>query len=65
MPRDRHVGCTETHTLRVPEVIGWGDFSHGSYLITEYLQFGGRVDQAEMGRLLAQMHRARPQVSTL
>eukprot|EP00892_Ulva_mutabilis_P007607 jgi/Ulvmu1/5218/UM022_0011.1 len=49
-----------THTLRVPEVIDWGNFAHGSYLITEYLEFGGRVDQADMGRLLAQMHLAAP-----
>lgn len=52
----------DTNTLRVPEVIGWGDYTHGSYLITEYLEFGGRADQAEMGRLLAQMHLATPKV---
>eukprot|EP01025_Chloroclados_australasicus_P066022 TRINITY_DN9022_c0_g1_i1.p1 TRINITY_DN9022_c0_g1~~TRINITY_DN9022_c0_g1_i1.p1 ORF type:complete len:419 (-),score=21.38 TRINITY_DN9022_c0_g1_i1:53-1309(-) len=50
----------DTHTLRVPEVIAYEDYANGSYLITEYLKFGGRCDQAELGRQLARMHKATP-----
>jgi Fructosamine kinase len=49
-----------THSLRVPKVISWGDTKQGSYLATEHLWFGGRADQAELGRQLARMHKAAP-----
>jgi fructosamine-3-kinase len=48
----------------VPKVIDYGDSSRGSYLVTEFLKFGGSVDQAEMGLRLALMHKAPPKVCT-
>lgn len=51
-----------TNSLRIPKVLAWGDTSDGSYLIIEHLNFGGRADQAEMGRQLALMHKAEPKV---
>ena len=54
--------CADTNTLRIPEVIRVGDFKGGSFLVTEYLNFGGRADQAELGEALARMHLATPAV---
>lgn len=34
----------------------------GSFIIMEFLEFGARSDQAELGRRLAQMHLATPTV---
>ena len=39
-----------------------GDYKGGSFLVTEYLNFGGRADQAELGKALAEMHLATPAV---
>ena len=52
----------ETNTLRIPEVFMVGDYKGGSFLVTEYLNFGGRADQAELGKALAEMHLATPAV---
>ena len=54
--------CAATNSLRIPKVLAWGDTSNGSYLIIEHLNFGGRADQADMGRQLALMHKAEPKV---
>lgn len=54
--------CAETETLRIPKVISVGDYSGGSFLVTEYLNFGGRADPAELGKALAHMHLATPKV---
>lgn len=54
--------CVDTGAMRIPKVIGVGDTRGGSFLVTEYLNFGGRADQAALGRALAQMHLATPVV---
>lgn len=36
----------------------------GTFIIMEYLDFGGRGSQADLGAALAQMHSATPQVSS-
>mmetsp|Transcript_11074 Transcript_11074/g.35280 ORF Transcript_11074/g.35280 Transcript_11074/m.35280 type:complete len:374 (-) Transcript_11074:1762-2883(-) len=48
-------------SMAVPEVFAFEDGSNGgSFLIMEYMDMGGRVDQEEFGRLMAQMHLAEP-----
>lgn len=48
--------------LRIPKVFHWGDASsdRGSYLIMEYLKFGGSSGQKSLGKAMAQMHLASP-----
>lgn len=53
-------GRADTGTVRIPEVVAVGDLSHGSYIVLEHLTFGGRGDQADLGRALARMHAAVP-----
>ena len=43
-------------------MVATGDTAAGSFLVTEFLEFGGRFDQAAMGRELARMHKATPNV---
>lgn len=48
-----------TESVVVPEVLAFGDGDGGgSYLIMQYLEFGGRADPREFGRKMAQMHLA-------
>lgn len=48
-----------TDSVVVPEVLAFGDGDGGgSYLIMQYLEFGGRADPREFGRKMAQMHLA-------
>ena len=56
---------TDTHTLRVPHVYTTGLLDGprpGSFIVMEALDLSGRVDQAALGRALAHMHLATPQV---
>ena len=46
-----------SNTLRVPEPVCWGDNGQSAWLVMENLQFGGRGDQAALGKGLAAMHR--------
>jgi hypothetical protein len=49
--------------LRIPKVYSHGDYScggKGSYLIMEYLNLAGRVDDYALGRAVARMHLAPP-----
>ena len=46
-----------SHTLRVPEAVCWGDDGESAYLVLEDLQLGGRDDLAALGEGLAAMHR--------
>lgn len=48
-----------TRTIRVPKPICWGVSEGSSYLVLEWLEFGGSTTKAweEMGRKLAAMHR--------
>ncbi|CAH8269334.1 unnamed protein product [Arabidopsis lyrata] len=50
----------ETRTIRVPKPHKVGEFpTGGSYIIMEFIDFGGsRGNQAELGRKLAEMHKA-------
>ncbi|HEY9609871.1 fructosamine kinase family protein [Allocoleopsis sp.] len=53
----------ETNTIRVPKPMGVGTAGDSAYIVMEWLEFGGSGNtQAweEMGRNLAQMHRAKP-----
>lgn len=54
-----------TQTVRVPNVIGTGDLTTGSYIIMEHLTFGGRGDQAALGTQIGLMHKATPLVCVL
>ena len=47
----------DSHTLRVPEAVCWGDDGESAYLVLEDLQLGGRDDLAALGEGLAAMHR--------
>jgi hypothetical protein len=55
---------TDTGSVRVPKVhhVGMNPDGRGSFIVMEYLQLGGSVSQAALGRALAQMHLATPQV---
>jgi len=46
-----------SHTLRVPEAVCWGDDGESAYLVLEHLELGGRDDLAALGEGLAAMHR--------
>ena len=47
----------DSHTLRVPEAVCWGDDGESAYLVLEHLELGGRDDLAALGEGLAAMHR--------
>ena len=36
----------------------------GSFIVMEYLNFGGSYSQADLGRALAEMHQAEPAVTS-
>jgi fructosamine-3-kinase len=46
-------GCA----IRVPLPICWGRSETHSYLVMEYIEFGGRGDAAQLGGQLAKLHR--------
>lgn len=48
----------ETHSILLPEPIGWGTANGSAYLVLEWLDLGRGSSQAwaEMGRQLAKMH---------
>eukprot|EP01023_Acetabularia_acetabulum_P058044 TRINITY_DN6795_c0_g1_i2.p1 TRINITY_DN6795_c0_g1~~TRINITY_DN6795_c0_g1_i2.p1 ORF type:complete len:357 (-),score=42.40 TRINITY_DN6795_c0_g1_i2:41-1039(-) len=51
----------DTDTVRVPEVVHYGDMNGGaSFIVMSLVKFSGRIDQREFGRLLAKMHLATP-----
>lgn len=43
--------------IRVPAPICWGEHGGQSYLVMELLDLGGRLDEAQAGRRLAELHR--------
>lgn len=45
------------HTIRVPMPICWGRGDTHSYLVMEYIEFGGRGNVTQFGRQLAELHR--------
>ncbi|MFQ5581804.1 MAG: fructosamine kinase family protein [Mariprofundaceae bacterium] len=47
------------HAVRVPEPVCWGTAGDRSFLVMEYIEFGGRVKNASsrLGEQLASMHR--------
>lgn len=47
----------ETHTIRVPRPISYGEYNNRAFVIFEYLEFKGSGSQYELGQKLAQMHR--------
>lgn len=47
----------DSHTLRVPEPVCWGEDGQSAYLVMESLELGGRGDPALLGIGLAAMHR--------
>lgn len=50
----------DTHTIRIPQPLGWGVADNSAYIIMEWLEFGrGATSQAweTMGQQLAAMHR--------
>lgn len=51
-----------THTMVVPKVyhVGVAEGGLESYILMDFLEFGGRASQQEFGRKLAQMHLAEP-----
>ncbi|MCS6782552.1 MAG: fructosamine kinase family protein [Gloeomargarita sp. SKYBB_i_bin120] len=46
-----------TGTLKVPQVIGWGEVADQAYLVLEYLPLQRRGNWYQMGQRLAQLHR--------
>ena len=48
--------------LRIPQVFHYGDASRGSFLVMEYLTLSGRGDDYKLGRAVARMHLAEPNV---
>lgn len=50
---------TATHTIRVPQPIGWGTADGSAYLVLEWLDLGYGTHRSwqEMGQKLAAMHR--------
>jgi Fructosamine kinase len=48
----------ETHTVRVPRPIAFGEFQNRAFVIFEHLDFCGGGSQYELGQQLAKMHRA-------
>ncbi len=59
------VRCADTHTLRIPKIYHHGALSGGTFIVMEYLDFGGRGSQGDLGDRLARMHLAPPQVPAL
>jgi fructosamine-3-kinase len=53
-----------TKTVKIPEVFHYGELrgngQNGSFIVMEYLNIKGPVDQAELGKQLALMHLAEP-----
>lgn len=47
-----------TGTIRVPEPVCTGQVGSVSYIVMEYVAFGGRGDARQAGQALADMHRA-------
>ena len=47
----------DSHTLRVPHPVCWGEDGHSAYLVMENLELGGHGDPALLGAGLAAMHR--------
>jgi protein-ribulosamine 3-kinase len=47
----------DSHSLRVPEPLCWGDDGQSAWLVLEDLALGGSGDPAALGRGLAAMHR--------
>lgn len=47
-------------SMRIPAVYYSGATSTGSMIVMDFLNFGGRADQYELGKALAQMHLAEP-----
>jgi fructosamine-3-kinase len=47
----------DSHTLRVPEPVCWGEDGQSAYLVMESLELGGRGDPAQLGTGLAALHR--------
>jgi fructosamine-3-kinase len=48
----------ETHTVRVPRPIAFGEFQNRAFVIFEHLDFCGGGSQYELGQQLAKMHLA-------
>jgi len=46
----------EASTLRIPKVHHYSEMSGGAFLVMEFIEFGGRSSQEELGRGLAEMH---------
>ena len=56
-------GSEDDDALRIPKVYSHGNYScggKGSYLIMEYLNLAGRIDDYALGRAVARMHLAPP-----
>jgi len=57
-----------TNSLRIPEVYHYGPLlddmgmpaNRGSFIVMEYLDFGGKSNQEDLGRAMAKMHLATP-----
>lgn len=47
----------EEHGIRAPQVVESGDFPKGAYLLLTYLDEVASGDQAELGRMVADLHR--------
>jgi fructosamine-3-kinase len=47
----------DSHTLRVPEPVCWGDDGESAWLVLEDLELGSHGDPAALGRGLAALHR--------
>ncbi|KAL3147712.1 hypothetical protein ABBQ32_002455 [Trebouxia sp. C0010 RCD-2024] len=59
----------DTNSMRIPKIYHFGSLSSvpegkgqgkGSFIIMEYLDFGSSYSQADLGRALAEMHKAEP-----
>jgi len=48
--------AAEASTLRIPKVHHYSEMSGGAFLVMEFIEFGGRSSQEELGRGLAEMH---------
>jgi fructosamine-3-kinase len=49
----------ETQTIRVPKPLKVGPLpGGGSYIVMEFIEFGSRSSQADLGRALGEMHKA-------
>ena len=54
----------DTHAMKIPKIYHFGSLSSkGSFIVMEYLKFGGSYSQADLGQALAEMHKAEPAVS--